>query len=81
MEVSNTETQKQEAITYKSRDSGPFITIIEGKNKDQNVGQYHPMAISQILINLKIKEIKEVKRQGTNKISVDFFSYSQRSFK
>lgn len=37
------------------------------------------MAISQMLINLKIEEIKEVKRQGVNKISVELFSYEAAS--
>lgn len=67
---------QQESLRYEENDIGPYIVIVQSIDSDNKLGNYHPMAIAQILIDQQIQGIKSIKRQGANKIAVELTTYA-----
>lgn len=73
-ESKNTDINK-ETMKYEEKDLGPYVVIVQAMNGDMRMGNYHPMAIAQLLIDNKVQGIKSIKRQGANKIAVEHATY------
>lgn len=71
----NSQTQIKETYYFTEKDVGPFRVMVESKNKERNVGNYHHLAIAKNILDLKLENVKKIERKGINKISVEFKNY------
>lgn len=63
----------RKAVFYSETDIGPFEVIVQSDEKSGiHIGNLHPMDLGKILVNLKIQNIKEIKRKGANRVGVSF---------
>ena len=60
-------------VFYTETDIGPFEVIVQStEDSGKHLGNLHPMDFGKILVNLKIKNIKEINRKGSNRVGVSF---------
>lgn len=59
-------------LTYRDTDIGPYIVVIQATGNEKHIGNYHPMAIGEMLLTTKVEGISKIKRQGINKVAIEF---------
>jgi len=56
---------------YSLTDTGPFLVILEGGNKE-NLGNLHPMNLAKTIHQKNIQGVVNVSRKGKNRVGIEF---------